>query len=205
MTHSEFFSPDGRDEFEQLTAALREEIGDLIQYNERDGYYAISLSSDMTSLREAYSDHMKAYFDIAPGQPIREDYYDMVEYRLNKIDMSLINDFSRGEVVSSVGKAVFFTMDFDTDGPLMCYDVGDEDAIVGIFHSIIVVPVPTGEMGETSMQVTSRQYEPAMVWIRPSIEDASGELHDFGATVICVPFFDPATRFVKRVYQERTL
>lgn len=205
MSSSEFTDNQGRDEFEQLISGVRDEMGDTIAYNERDGYYAVQLRPDIAMLREAFSDHVKAYYDLAPGEPIPDDYFDIVDYHLNAVDAQRLKDVKKDDVVSTVGKALFLKFAYFEGGSVDYDETGEMDALVGKFYRIITVPIYSQSMELNGNVTQTRAFEPALILIRPSIEDASGERHDLGEPFVCVPFMSADIEFVKRIYQERNL
>lgn len=173
------------------------------EYNERDGYLAIDLSRDLRTLREAFDEHVKAHYDLMPGIDIPDDYYDIIEYNMNRTDSSALEHLGRGDVISSTSEVRAFTMRTGEKAPIEFINISEEDSLVGTYYRILIPILPKGPIEDYGVKVESRAYEPALVIVKPAIEDASGELHYIGEQDIAmVPFMDNDVRFVKRIYPE---
>jgi len=206
MSSHEFVDKDGRDEFEQLISGLRDEVGDTISYNERDGYYAVRLNDDTLMLTKAFLDHVSDYDDLAPGKSIPDAYYEIVDHYLNTVDSGRLKDMQKGDIVSTVGSALFVKFDYFESQPVDYDSVSGEDKLIGQFYRIVTLPLYSQEFDDSGKPTQRRAFKPTLVLVNPSIEDASGQCHNLSQLFVCVPLFmDKEVQFVKRIYQEPNL
>ena len=188
-------SPSPNDRFNEITAELRALIG----YNDRENYFTIRLDADTAALREAFSDHVKALYDILGTDALASADYDWVEHQINRFDTSRLKDLQKGDIISTQG-AAFAWME-GREGRVCRYDIDDVDSLVGRYYRVAVGPIPVEGEEVDGNGIQPHEFQPVLEMHDAQVEDSSGEMHEeFPDSAIFVPFFYEETGFVKRVY-----
>lgn len=192
------------DEFDALVAGLDDEIRQYISYDERAGCYVISLDEDTSYLRQKYYMHCKDLLNAEPGEEIRHEEYEFVEYIMNKTDSLGLRELAIGDHVATASEAVMIYHDEATDE--MAYvPVAADESIVGIYEGVTIIPSPSIAMTLARESHGDLSLELSVIIVDPHIETSEGDIQNLHLPAVIVPILDPEVKLVKRMYNEGAL
>lgn len=185
--------PHEQDPFLAIVAGL----DDKYDIDTSGEYVVVSLADDMRKLRERFSAHVKTCLKAEPGVELRPEDFGYIEGVLNEVNVSRLSELSIGDTVV-VGEGAFTV--YQTETGLACENVVEGECVVGQFHRVVVVPVPTLEtMMQTRVGIDEMAYEVALVLTRPTLEIDRSEPYAIPSDYIVVTISDPEVEFLKRL------
>lgn len=199
--------PEEHSDFEAIVAGLSSEMPfiDNISYNDVAEVLEIRIDDEVSYLRQAFIDHVKAAYDGSGGDELSAKVYAQIVKYLNRIDLAATHNLEAGDKIAVTPPGAYY-LSPDCVHPTDYRKLAEGESLVGELIGIDVLQSESekseyDQFGTDALEI----IEPVFVVGLPVIEDHDGRRHDLDTHFVFIPFLDREVPFTKRPNPERYL